>query len=242
MNQWWDQWAELGEMFGSLILTFGVLSVILVAKQESLGLNTNLKRRLFMGLSVPCVVIIGLIAAKGFGGHGQINPAITLMVGAIKGHFQEAPAIIGFQLIGAIGAALLFLACAAFVGQWSKLNTMFKFNNQGVIKTTGMEFFGNMFWLIPISAFVVALLKGDINFYELAITAAIGKIVLVGAFEEFGAANFNAQIWFGKMIVTAVSQKGKITLKEFSSEMSGLVMTMAIGIAFGYVAQPFFNR
>lgn len=242
MSQWWDQWAELGEMFGSLILTFGVLIAILATKQESLGLNTNWKKRLFLGLSVPCAVVIGLIAAKGFGGHGQINPAITLMVGAIEGHFEEAPAIIGFQLIGAIAAALLFLACAAFLGQWSKLNTMFKFNNQGVIKTAGMEFFGNMFWLIPISAFVVALLKGNIDFYQLAVTAAIGKFVLVGLFEEFGAANFNAQIWFGKMIVTAASQKGKITLKELSSEMSGLVMTMAIGIAFGYVAQPFFNR
>lgn len=60
-------------MFGSLILTFRVLSVILVAKQESLGLNTSLKRRLLLCLSVPCVVIISLITAKGLGHVAKLS-------------------------------------------------------------------------------------------------------------------------------------------------------------------------
>lgn len=241
LSTYFDKWAELGEMIGSSILTFALLVIMFVAKQGKFGIDSNFKKRVFLGGISGVAIFIGLITAKGFGGHGQINPAITMIVATAIGNFQEVPAIIGFQFIGSIIAVILFLSLVAWLHQWQNLGTMFKFNDQSAKKTLGIELFGNLFWLFPIAGMVVIYLKDKVSFtfFDLAIAASLAKVILVTTFEEFGIACFNVHVWAGKSIVTAIGQKGKITGKELASELSGAIGNFTVGFAAGAVAHPF---
>lgn len=244
MNKWWDASGFVGEMMGSFLLTFAVLGIIYVSKQKSLGLDSNFKKRIFLGLTVPAAVLMALVASKGFGAHGQLNPSITLMVAAYEGQWESVPGVIGFQLIGALMAAVFMVIALIWLQRSHTMKDAFGFSQQTVTKTVGMEFFGNMMWLLPIAGMLVAYVNyahgvgvtTGVNFVWLATSAATGKLVLVLAFEELGAANFNPMIWFGRMAITFFAQKGKINSKELSSEVSGVITSLTLGVSYGYLA------
>ena len=244
MNKWWSAHDFVGEMMGSFILTFAVLAIIYVSKQKSMGLDTNFKKRMFLGLTVPSSVFMALLAGIGFGAHAQLNPAITMMVAAIEGQWQSVPGVIGFQLIGALMAAVLMVIVLVWLQRFHTIKEAYSFSQQTVRKTVGMEIFGNMMWLLPIAGYIVAYLgfahgvtKTGMSFAFVALVASAGKLVLVLAFEELGAANFNPMIWFGKMAITFLAQKGKINAKELASELSGTVTSLGVGTACGYMAK-----
>ena len=132
-------------MIGTAIMVFAIMMSILLTKKKSFGIDTTFKKRMFMGTMVSMAVLVAAITAVGFGGHGQINPAVTLMVAAIEGHFQQVPAILAFQAMGAlIGAALLIVFANMFVKD-VKLVDAFGFIDQTPQKTAAMEIFGNIF-------------------------------------------------------------------------------------------------
>ena len=93
---------------GMITFVFSIMMAFHVTKKEAFGVTTVFRRRMFLGTMVAFSVLISTSIALGFGGHGQVNPAVTLMVASLEGHFEQVPAVIAFQLIGAtIGAVLL---------------------------------------------------------------------------------------------------------------------------------------
>ncbi|WKX02570.1 hypothetical protein [Candidatus Mycoplasma mahonii] len=251
MIEWFNWKNETGEMIGSFTLTFAVLLAMIIVHRKKYGIDTVFKKRMFMGVIVALAVLFSATAAVGFGGFGQINPGITLMVAAIEGHWNQVPAIIGFQLIGSIMATIGALLFTTYFIKDVKLNSVFNWTKQSVGHTVGIEVVGNIFWFLPIAGYVLLLINqngsiGNLDYstfghFQLALTAAAGKFILVGMFEEFGAANFNAQIWFGKMLATIVITK-KLPKKPVVSELSGLLANLSIGIGLGYLANYYLKH
>ncbi|MCK5945689.1 MAG: aquaporin [Mycoplasmataceae bacterium] len=259
MGDWFNKWHEIGEMMGSFVLTFAALLAIFLVKSKKYGIDTNLKKRMFLALSISSAVVLGVVTAIGFGGHGQINPAVTLMVAGMEGEYQEVPAAIGFQLIGATAAALMVVLTVNLWGQKEILVESFNYNKQTPAKSAGIEFVGNILWLLPIAGMLAFMVKYNhmgaipkirdesldfhtFGHFQLAISAFFAKFLLISIFEEFGAANFNSQVVFGKWVVTAIAHKGKITRRQFFSEGAAVTTTLAIGAALGPLADILAHR
>ena len=263
MNVYWDLFSEVGEMVGSFVLTFAALIAIYLTRVEKYGIDTNLKKRVFLGVIIGLGVVLGLVTAVGFGGFGQINPAVTLMVAGMEDAYQQVPAVIAFQFLGAAMAATMTLFTVKMWGETKNLKEAFTFNKQSPIKSAGVEVVGNILWLLPIAAMLGMMVSSKLNMapiwastnnlehgidagnfghFQLGIAAFAGKFILVAVFEEFGAANFNSQVIMGKWIVTAVSHRGKITKREFLSEGAAFTMTLSVGAALGPLAYVLVNR
>ena len=249
---------EVGEMIGTVIMVFGVMLTILLTKKKSFGIDTTYKKRIFTGVMVAMSILVGAMTSVGFGGHGQINPAVTLMVAALEGTFQEVPAILGFQLIGAvIGATALVIFVEMFVKD-VKLIDAFALTKQTPQKTAAIEFFGNIVWLLPIGALLVVMFNGhnipldlvngganklgdvDKGFghFELVVVAIAGKFILVAGFEEFGGAAFNGNAWFARVAIATYATR-KLPFKPMISEVTAVTTSLTIGLAVGYFSKLF---
>ena len=261
MGDWFNLWHEIGEMVGSFVLSFTALIAIYLAKSKKYGIDTNLKKRMFLALTISFGVVLGVLTAIGFGGHGQINPAVTLMVAGIEGQYQEVLAVIGFQLIGATLAALTVVLTINLWSDTKQLAESFTFNKQKPTKSAGIEFIGNIVWLLPVAAMIAIMLKSNMDagkistdpakwgvdfhtygHFQLAISAFVAKFVLISVFEEFGAANFNSQVVFSKWVVVLIAHKGKVTRREFFSEGSALVTSLGVGAGLGAIMKVVMAR
>ncbi len=260
MTTLFDWKHEVGEMIGSFILVFAIMLSILIVKRKSFGIDTTFKKRLFLGTTVALSVILAATATLGFGGHGQINPAVTVLVAAIEGAWMEVPAVIGFQFIGALAATGAIFLFAKQFAKDVKLEEAYTFNKQTVAKTMTMEIMGNILWLLPIGALVVIMLNnhsttalnaaqaansnlaslhdGGFGHFELFLVAAAGKFLLIAVFEEFGAAAFNPIVWFSKVLLATIALK-KITMRALGIELTAAGTSMAVGVGVGFFSHLF---
>ena len=237
MNIWWSAHAALGESVGSLILAITFMFTQFVVKSNKLSLTTTIQKRGFLSVGYFSGIVLGILTAKGFGGHGQVNPSITLLVAGMEGHFEAVPFIIGFQLLGAFVGAIIFILTIRIIGRNDELSRVFRWSQQSPQKTMGLEVVGNVFWLLPIAGLLLFFTSpsGVISLFEVAMAAAFGKVLLTMVMDDFGSANFNPMVWFGLFLVKLHSQKG-ISGKEFITEFSGVVTTLLVGLAAGGIA------
>lgn len=218
---------------GSMILTFAVAVLILVRKINAKTLDTKLKDRTFTSLALFAAVTGSILIAVGFGGHGQINPAVTLMFSVFEEQFESLWFIIGFQLIGASIAAGAFMLVANLWGKKDILKDTFKFQESKPSKNLGMEAIANTFWLLPIMALYIALKGSAIDVFELALAASISLVFVASTLEEIGAPNLNPQVWFGMYIIKLFVHKGKISGKQLLSEWSSVLSVLVVAAAIG---------
>ena len=165
MHEYFNLFSEVGEMMGSFVLTFAALIAIYLTKVEKYGIDTNLKKRIFLGVIIGLGVVLGLVTAVGFGGHGQINPAVTLMVAGMDEHFEQVPAIIAFQFLGAAMAAGMTLFTVKMWGETKNLKESFTFNKQSPAKSAVIEVVGNILWLLPIAAMLGMMVNAKLNLH-----------------------------------------------------------------------------
>ena len=253
MGVWWRWQSEVGEMMGMITLVFSIMMAFHITKKESFGITTVFRRRIFLGTTVALSVLLSASTALGFGGHGQVNPAVTLMVSALEGHFEQAPAVIAFQLIGATIGAILLVIFVRIFDPKTDLKKAFNWTKHSPQQTAGIELFGNLLWLLPIGALLVIMLNGhngelyaselastdgSFGHYQLFMVAIAGKFLLVAMFEEYGGAVFNSGVWFGKVVVTLIVHK-RIPLKAALAGGTGLVTSLSIGVGVGYFSSLF---
>ena len=268
MNQWFDWKHEVGEMIGMMTIVFSVMMAFHIVKKKSFGITTVFRKRIFLGTTVALSVLLAASVALGFGGHGQINPAVTLMVAALEGYWKEVPAVLGFHIIGAIAGALLLVTFVKLADPKTDLKDAFNWTTQSPQKTVGVELVGNILWLLPIGALLVIMLNshptganfvhqtstvaepfkahsaglmgidGSFGHYQLFIVAIAGKFLLVAMFEEYGGAVFNSGVWFGKVVVTLIAHK-RIPVKAAISGGAGLVTSLSFGVGVGYFSSLF---
>ena len=248
MEHWWKWQSEVGEMMGMITFVFSVMMAFHITKKESFGITTVFRRRIFLGTTVALTVLVSASMSLGFGGHGQVNPALTLMVASLDGHFEQVPAIIGFQLIGATIGAILLVIFVKIFDPKTDMKKAFSWVQQPPQKTAGIELFGNMLWLLPIGALLVIMknahaggvgsIDHSFGHYQLFIVAIAGKFLLVAMFEEYGGAVFNSGVWFGKVVVTFIVQKN-FPVKAMLSGGAGLVTSLSIGVGVGYFSSLF---
>lgn len=238
---------SIAEMIGSFIISFIVLLTYLITKSEKSMLDTKWKRRTFSAFVVPAAVVIGLAASRGLGGHGQANPAVTLLVAVglydVNGDFPaiETVTTIAFQLLGGLIAFGAFMISAYAWKREKELPNIFKFNNQRPMKTSGMELVGNIIWLLPIAGMLGYVARNniagqpDLGFWMLVMSAFFSKAVIVLVADEFGIGNYNPQVWFARMWVCFVANNWKITRRELSSELAGVITSLMCGAAAGAI-------
>ncbi len=187
-----------------------------------------------MAVGIFSSIAIGAMTSKTLGSHGQLNPAVTLLVATIEEQFEQVPIIIVFQLIGGVLASMVFLFTLWTSGITFELKKVFHFSNQKTTKTLGIEVLGNVFWYLPIAAMYIGLtVTKDIDFFQLLIIASLGKSVMIFfVISELGEGNFNPMVWFSKFLVTFIVQR-KIVSKQLVNEINGNIASFLIGLACG---------
>lgn len=234
----WDLGKAIGEMMGSLILTLGVLLTAMLVKRNEKFINTPFKKRLVNAVAFGASVVIGIMTSIGLGSGGAINPAVALMVGVAKDNYEYLLVEVGFELVGAVAAALIFIVTVKLWDDAPKLSDVFAFSNQSAKKAAGIESLANMFWLLPVMGIIAAGSHnvGGVSLNEhagIAITAAFALVAVIIFVEQIGAPNLNPQVWFGVFIIKMISQKGKISGKQFVSELTGLATVFIAAAAVG---------
>ncbi len=246
-----SEWLQcIGELIGSLILTLGIIMAQYTTKSKSLGLDTKFKQRLFLGLAIMASVVIGISAAAGIGGSGYINPAIALMhtIAANKS-WTIFIAKFGFEMIGGAIAGLLAIATIKMIQKANSeaplLSEIFTLPAQSAIKTTGIEWLANIFWLLPIVCFLIghgevggtathALRMGDV--FSIALAAGFAILFVILVIDEYGGANLNPQVWFGIFVGKLIVNLKGFTKQHVVNASLGLVNVMACGAVFGGIA------
>ena len=177
--------------------------------------------------------MVAAMTAKTLGGHGQLNPAVTLIVATIDKQFEQVPVIIAFQLLGGGIASLVLMITLWNKGITLELKEIFQFSNQKFTKSIGIETLSNAFWYLPIAAMYIGLTRtGDLDFFQLLIIASLGKLILILFVSEFGEGNFNPLIWFSKFLITFSIQK-KISSKQLINEIVSNISSLIMGLASG---------
>ena len=102
---WWKQ--SIAEMIGAFALVFVGAGSVIATSEPGFDASTAFVAR---GLAIGAV-IMAMASALSHVSGGQITPAVTLgLLAAGKIRAKLATAIVAFQLVGSLLAALLLLA------------------------------------------------------------------------------------------------------------------------------------
>ncbi len=233
METFWSTKIFFGEFIGSFILALGILLVNFASKAKSFKLESPLNQKIFIAIGVFASIMIGAMTAKGLGGHGQINPGITLIVATIEKEFQQVPLLICFQLLGGIFSYIIMQLILYSSGRLHESKKIYNWSNQSGIKTSGIEILGNAFWFLPIAAMYIGLTKTKkLDFFQLIMIASLAKTLLILSISELGVGNFNPMVWLATLLTTITAQ-GKITNKQLINELMGTTTSLLMGLAAG---------
>ena len=74
--------------------------------------------------------------------------------------------------------------------------------------------------------------------FEVVVVAIAGKFILVAGFDEFGAAAFNGNAWFARIVIATYANR-KFPIKAALPEMTAVSTSLALGVGVGFFSHIF---
>jgi len=228
----WNTNIFLTELFGTLVLLFGVMGTTYATKLKSFKW-TGFTKHLFVAVGVGMSLAIAVFVGEIEGGNGWVNPAVAVMAAIGKDNYSNLlPALTGEFLGGIVGMLIPLVLIKITSDVTFKEDEVEGFT---IKKLVAGEFLGSILFLagVAVAVFGGSTFKANSGFI-------VGMAVMI-AIAVFGSGNvllLNPAAGLAMTLAVLIDNKGK-GLKMFASLSISTLANLTIAATIGGIMFAF---